>query len=32
MDGTMQYDAFAVKFDSPHAAVRAGILRLEADG
>src|SRR5258705_3267412 len=31
-DGTMQYDAFAMKFDSPHAAVRAGVLRMEADG
>ena len=27
-----QDDAFAVKFDAPHAAVRAGIVRIEADG
>ncbi len=30
--GTVQHDAFAVKFDSPHAAVCAGVLRIEADG
>jgi hypothetical protein len=31
LDGTVQHDAFAVKFDPPHAAVRAGIVRLEAE-
>ena len=31
-DGTAQHDAFAVKFDVPHAAVCAGIMRIEADG
>jgi hypothetical protein len=29
---TMQNDAFAVKFDPPHTAICAGILRIEADG
>src|SRR5216684_7640939 len=32
VDGTMQYDAFAVKFYPPYAAVRAGVLRMKADG
>ncbi len=32
VDGAMQYDAFAVKFYSPNAAIRAGILRMKADG
>jgi hypothetical protein len=32
MDGTAQNDAFAMKFDTPHAAIRAGIVRVEADG
>ena len=31
VDGTAQHDAFAVKFDLPHAAVCAGIVRIEAD-
>src|ERR1022692_3333312 len=31
VDGTTQNDAFAVKFDSSHAAVGAGIVRIEAD-
>ena len=31
MDGTAQHDAFAVKFDLPHAAIGAGILRIEAE-
>ncbi len=31
MDGTAQHDAFAVKFDLPHATVGAGIMRIEAD-
>jgi hypothetical protein len=30
--GTVQHDAFAVKFDSAHAAVCADVLRIEADG
>ena len=32
MHGTVQNDAFAVKFDSPHTTVRTGVVRLEADG
>src|SRR5580693_2456039 len=32
VDGTMQNDAFAVKFYPPHAAVRAGVVRVEAEG
>ncbi len=32
VEGTTQHDAFAVKFDVPHAAVRAQVLRIEADG
>ena len=32
LDGTAQHDAFAMKFDLPHAAVGAGVLRIEADG
>jgi len=32
MHGTVQNDAFAVKFDSPHTTVRTGVMRLEADG
>ena len=31
VDGTAQHDAFAVKFDLPHAAVGAGVLRVEAE-
>ena len=30
--GTAQHDAFAVKFDVPHAAVGAAVVRVEADG
>ena len=30
LDGTAQHDAFAMKFDLPHAAIGAGILRSEA--
>ena len=29
---TPQHDAFAMKFDLPHAAVGTGIVRVEADG
>jgi hypothetical protein len=29
LDGTAQHDAFTVKFDLPHAAVCAGVLRME---
>src|ERR1700722_13575038 len=32
VDGAMQHDAFAMKFDLTHAAVRAGIVRMEAEG
>jgi hypothetical protein len=32
VDGTAQNDAFAVKFDLPHAAICAGVVRIEADG
>ena len=32
VQGTTQNDAFAVKFDLPHAAVRTGVVRIEADG
>src|ERR1700686_4297030 len=32
MDGTAQHDAFAMKFDIAHAAVGAGVVRVEADG
>ena len=32
VDGAMQDDTFAVKFYSPHAAVGAGVVRVEADG
>ena len=32
VDGTAQHDAFAMKFDLPHAAIGADILRIEADG
>ena len=31
LDGTAQHDAFAMKFDLPHAAVGAGIVRIEAE-
>src|ERR1700687_6412717 len=31
VQGTAQNDAFAMKFYIPHAAVRAGIVRVEAD-
>ena len=31
-DGTAQNDAFAMKFDLPHAAVGTDIVRVEADG
>ena len=31
LDGTAQHDAFAVKFDVPHAAVGARIVRIEAE-
>ena len=30
LDGTAQHDAFAMKFDFPHAAVCAGILRIRS--
>jgi hypothetical protein len=30
--GTAQYDAFAMKFDLPHAAIGADIVRGETDG
>ena len=32
VEGTAQDDAFAMKFDLPHAAVCAGVVRIEADG
>src|SRR6266480_3008354 len=32
VDGAPQNDAFAVKFDLPHAAVRASVVRMEAYG
>jgi hypothetical protein len=32
LDGAMQNDAFAVQFHSAHAAVGAGIMRIEDDG
>jgi hypothetical protein len=32
MQGTAQHDAFAMKFDLPHAAIGADIVRIEADG
>ena len=32
VQGTTQNDAFAMKFDLPHTAIRAGIVRIEADG
>jgi hypothetical protein len=32
MKGTTQNDAFAMKFDLAHAAVCAGVVRIEADG
>ncbi len=32
VDRTVQHDAFAMKFDLPHAAVRTGVVRAEADG
>src|ERR1700694_1135216 len=31
VQGTAQNDAFAMKFYIPHAAVRAGVVRIEAD-
>ena len=31
VDGTTQDDAFAVEFDLPHAAICAGVVRIEAD-
>jgi len=31
LDGTVQHDAFAMKFDPAHAAVRAGVMRMEAE-
>src|SRR5258707_5844411 len=31
VDGTAQHDAFAVKFDLPHAAVCAAVVRIKAD-
>ena len=30
LDGTAQHDAFAMKFDLPHAAVGAGVLRMRS--
>jgi hypothetical protein len=32
VDGTTQHDAFAVKFDLPHAAICGSVVRVEADG
>src|ERR1700736_5460473 len=32
VDGTAQHDAFAVKFDSPHAAVCAAVRGVEGEG
>src|SRR5665811_571788 len=32
VDGTTQHDAFAMNFYVPHAAVGAGVVRVEADG
>ena len=32
VQGTAQHDAFAMKFDVPHAAVGAAVVRVEADG
>src|SRR3984893_9728597 len=32
VEGTTHNDAFAVKFDAAHAAVCAGVVRIEADG
>jgi hypothetical protein len=32
VERSTQDDAFAVKLDAPHAAVRTGIVRIEADG
>ena len=32
VQGTAQHHAFAMKFDLPHAAVRADVMRIEADG
>jgi hypothetical protein len=32
VDGTTQHDALAVKFDTSYAAVRAYVMRIEADG
>ena len=32
VDGTAQHDAFAMKFDIAHAAIGAGVMRVEADG
>jgi hypothetical protein len=31
IDGTVQHDTLAMKFDPPHAAVCAGIVRMEAE-
>src|SRR5258708_40244239 len=31
VDGAAQHDAFAMNFDLPHAAVRTGVVRAEAD-
>ena len=31
VDGTTQHNAFAVKFNTPQAAVRAYVMRIEAD-
>lgn len=32
VNGTTQHNAFAVKFNTAHAAVRAYVMRIEADG
>ncbi len=32
VEGTAHDDAFAMKLYSPHAAIRAGVVRIEADG
>ena len=32
LQGAAQHDAFAMKFDVPHAAVGADVVRIEADG
>jgi hypothetical protein len=31
VDGTAQHDVFAMEFDVPYAAIRAGVMRIEAE-